>query len=140
MLACQQELASFLQSGLFLISDGSEAGHRQKMTMQACTAHAACIAQRINAKPGIVMVADPGNGPPDAAQCAIGLRNLTQQPSLGALKETIEQLPLEQGAENRDIGRRVEYSCCLFFANDGRAIDLSASAVMVSKNRAIFWR
>ena len=103
MLASKQKLASLLQPELFLILDGTKACYRQKMAMQACPAHPACIAQRLDAKSGVVVVPDPGNGSPDATYCAIGLGNLTQQSSLWALKKTIEQFPFDQGAENRDI-------------------------------------
>ncbi len=108
MLTRQQKLAGFLQSELFLISQGAEACHGQEVAMQACAAHAAGTAQGVDAKLDVVVIAYPRNGSADTTQCAIGLGDLAQQSSLGTLQETIKQLPFDHGAEHRDVGGRVE--------------------------------
>lgn len=59
MLTGQQKLASFLQSELFLVSQGLRPVMDRKPAIQACAAHAAGIAQRVDAKLGDVVIADP---------------------------------------------------------------------------------
>lgn len=54
-----------------------------------------------------MIVPDSLNGPSDATQWTLGLSDLTHQPSLRTLQETIEQFPFDHGAENGDIVRGV---------------------------------
>ncbi len=66
--AAQQQLAGFLQSEMLLILKRTKTGYRQKMAMQACTAHAAGIAKGINAELRVGVIPDPRDGAPDAVQ------------------------------------------------------------------------
>ena len=98
--ARQQAKAGELQPKLFPILDGTEACHRQKMAMQACPAHPACITQCLDAKSSVVVVPDPGNGSPDATWAIIKQdvlsRCLLSDVTKGHITGTPEELGLPQ--------------------------------------------
>ena len=90
MAACQQQLAGLLQADLLLILKRTKACDRQEMAMQACAAHSAGIAKRIDAKLSAGVVSNPRDGAPDAVQGAFRLFDLTQQSPRGAVQQPVE--------------------------------------------------
>jgi hypothetical protein len=78
------------------------------MAMKAGAAHTACIAERLNAQAGVLIVPDPPHRAPDATQRTLGLGDLAQQASLRTLQETIEQFPFRHRGKKGNVGRGIQ--------------------------------